>query len=182
VTTTRDTLVRDIVGFFDHMDISRAHVAGQSIAGAEMTRLAAEHPSRVAKLVYLDAAVDYKACAELANEVGLGLPDDTALAAILRGAGIRHPEYERVQVPALNIAVVFDGPIPVRPEDDDAYKRYVKLAEERDIVGDQIRQFEQGVARGETLILRNTTHAGFVADHQQQEVFVPVMREFLLRP
>jgi hypothetical protein len=85
-------------------------------------------------------------------------------------------------VPALNIGVVFDGPIPIRPEDDDAYKRYVKLAEEREIVGAQIRQFEQGVARGAILILRNTTHAGFVAEHEQQRVFVPVMREFLVRP
>jgi hypothetical protein len=100
----------------------------------------------------------------------------------LKGAGVRHPEYERVKAPALNIAVVFDGPIPVRPEDDDAYKRFVKLAEERDVVGARIRQFEQSVARGETLILRNTTHGGFVAEPEQQQGFVPVMREFLLRP
>jgi pimeloyl-ACP methyl ester carboxylesterase len=177
-----DTLVRDIVGFLDEMGVARAHVAGQSIAGAEMTRLAVVNPSRVAKLVYLDAAVDYKASAQLAEEAGFGPPDDPALAAILKGAGVRHPEYERVKAPALNIAVVFDGPIPVRPEDDDAYKRFVKLAEERDVVGARIRQFEQSVARGETLILRNTTHGGFVAEPEQQQGFVPVMREFLLRP
>jgi hypothetical protein len=82
----------------------------------------------------------------------------------------------------LQIVVVFDGPIPVRPQDDDAYKRFVKLAEERDVVGARMRQFEQSVARGETLILRNTTHGGFVAEAEQQQVFVPVMREFLLRP
>jgi pimeloyl-ACP methyl ester carboxylesterase len=177
-----DALVRDIVGFLDAMQVSRAHVAGQSIAGAEMTRMAVLYPARIAKLVYLDAAVDYKASAELAEEAGFGPPDDPALAAILKGAGVRHPEYERVKAPALNIAVVFDGPIPVRPEDDDAYKRFVKLAEERDVVGARIRQFEQSVARGETLILRNTTHGGFVAEPEQQQVFVPVMREFLLRP
>jgi hypothetical protein len=77
--------------------------------------------------------------------------------------------------------VVFDGPIPVRPEDDEAYKRFVKLAEQRDIVGTQIEQFERGMARGETLRLRNTTHGGFLEDPAQQKVFVPVMREFLLR-
>ena len=118
-----DTLARDIVGFLDEMGVARANVAGQSIAGAEMTRLAVVHPSRVSKLVYLDAAVDYKASAELAKEAGLGPPDDPALAAILQGA-----------------------------------------------------------ARGEFLILRNTTHGGFVAERQQQDKFVPVMREFLLRP
>ena len=86
-----------------------------------------------------------------------------------------------MQAPALNVAVVFDGPIPVRPEDDEAYKRFVKLAEERDVVGKRIQQFESGVARGESLLLRNTTHGGFVADPVQQKVFVPIMREFLLR-
>ena len=177
-----DTLVRDIVGFLDQMGVPRAHLAGQSIAGAEMTRLAATNPSRVMRLVYLDAAVDYKASAQLSEEAGLGPPDDPALAAIFTGAAVRHPEYEEVKAPALNIAVVFDGPIPVRPEDDDAYKRFVKLAVERDIIGARIRQFEQGTARGESLILRNTTHGGFVADPEQQQVFVPVMREFLLRP
>jgi pimeloyl-ACP methyl ester carboxylesterase len=176
-----DSLVRDIVGFLDAMGASRAHLAGQSIAGSEMTRLAVTHPSRVSKLVYLDAAVDYKRSAEVAAEAGFGPPDDPALAAIFRGAAVRHPEYDRVRAPALNIAVVFDGPIPVRAEDDEAYKRFLKLAEQRDIVGARIRQFEREVAGGESLLLRNTTHGGFVADPTQQKVFVPVMREFLLR-
>jgi pimeloyl-ACP methyl ester carboxylesterase len=177
-----DTLARDIVAFLDHMGVGRAHIAGQSIAGAEMTRLATEHPSRVSKLVYLDAAIDYKFSAEVAKEAGMGPPDDPALAAILRGAEVRSPEYARVQAPALQIAVVFDGPIPFRAEDDEAYKRFLKLAEERDVVAKRVKQFEQGVARGQTLILRNTTHGGFVAERAQQDVFVPVMREFLLRP
>jgi pimeloyl-ACP methyl ester carboxylesterase len=176
-----DTLVGDIVGFLDAMGVSQAHLAGHSLAGAEMTRLAAVQPSRVSKLVYLDAAVDYKLHAELMAEAGWGPPDDPALAAIFRGAALRHPEYDRVKVPALSIKVVFDGPIPVRPDDDEAYKKYLKLAEQRDIVGVQIQQFQRGVARGETLKLRNTTHGGFLDDRAQQRVFVPAMREFLLR-
>jgi hypothetical protein len=78
--------------------------------------------------------------------------------------------------------VVFDGPIPVRPEDDPAYKAFVKLAEQRDVVGTQIKQFTQGVARGETLSLRNTTHGGFLDDPAQQKVFVPVTTEFRASP
>jgi pimeloyl-ACP methyl ester carboxylesterase len=176
-----DTLVADILGFLEAMGVRQAHVAGHSIAGAEMTRLAATRPSRVLSLVYLDAANDYKASAELAAEAGFGLPDDPAVAAVLRGAAARHPEYERVQAPALNIAVVFDGPIPVRPDDDAAYKRFVRLAQERDLVGSHIAKFRRGMKRGEVLLLRNTTHAGFLNDLAQQQVFVPVMREFLLR-
>ena len=176
-----DNLAVDIVAFLDAMGVRQAHIAGHSVAGAEMTRLAVLHPSRVAKLVYLDAAVDYKWQAELAVEAGMGPPDDHALAAILRGAAMRHPEYDRVQAPALSVKVVFDGPIPVRPEDDEAYKRFVKLAEQRDVVGVQVKQFERGMARGETVLLRNTTHGGFLNDPAQQNVFVPRMREFLLR-
>jgi ribosomal protein S18 acetylase RimI-like enzyme len=101
---------------------------------------------------YLDwgakAAVDCRRSAELSAEAGFGPPDDPAHAAILQGAGIRHPEYDDVKAPALNIAVVFDGPIPVRPDDSAPYKRFLKLAEQRDIVGAQIRDFERRVRRG----------------------------------
>lgn len=80
-----DTLVRDLLGFLDLLGAQRAHLAGHSIAGAEMTRLAATHPTRVAKLVYLDAAVDYKASAAIAREAGLAQHSDPAIAAIQRG-------------------------------------------------------------------------------------------------
>jgi pimeloyl-ACP methyl ester carboxylesterase len=177
-----DTLVGDIVGFLDAMGAPRANIAGHSVAGAEMTRVGGLHPSRIEKLVYLDAAVDYKLQSQLAAEAGMGPQPDHALAAILHGAAVRHPEYKRVGAPALSIKVVFDGAIPFRSEDDDAYKKFLKLAEQRDVIGTQIKQFEGGMARGELLILRNTTHGGFLGDREQQKIFVPVMREFLLRP
>jgi pimeloyl-ACP methyl ester carboxylesterase len=175
-----DTLAADVVGFLDAMGIATAHIAGHSIAGSEMTRLAGLHPSRVSTLVYLDAAVDYQNLAEISSEAGLAAPPDTALAAILVDAGSRQPDYASVQAPALNIVVVFDGPIPGRPGDDAAYTRYLTLAGERDVVGHNIRLFEEAMTRGRTLRLRNTTHGGFLGDPAQQRVFVPVMREFLL--
>jgi pimeloyl-ACP methyl ester carboxylesterase len=175
-----DTLVRDLIGFFDVLGARRVLLAGHSIAGAEMTRLAATHPARVDALVYLDAAIDYQASAALAREAGLEPHPDPAIAAIQRGAAVRRPEYGRVRAPALNIAVVFDGPIPARPEDPDSYKRFLRLAEARGVVEANIRQFERGVRRGQVLRLRDTTHGGFVSDPAQQRVFVPVMRRFLL--
>lgn len=53
-----DTLVADLRGFMDALGIQRAHLVGHSLAGAELTRFAAQHPDRVGKLVYLDAAYD----------------------------------------------------------------------------------------------------------------------------
>jgi pimeloyl-ACP methyl ester carboxylesterase len=175
-----DTLVRDLLGFLDLLGAQRAHLAGHSIAGAEMTRLAATHPTRVATLVYLDAAVDYKAPAAIAREAGLAPHPDPAIAAIQRGAAVRSPEYRRVRAPALNIAVVFDGPIPARPDDPEDYKRFLRLSEERGVVEANIRQFERGMRQGRVLRLKDTTHGGFVSDAAQQRTFVPVMRQFLM--
>jgi pimeloyl-ACP methyl ester carboxylesterase len=51
-------LVEDIVQVLDSLHLARVTLIGHSIAGEEMTLLAATHPDRVAKLVYLDAAYD----------------------------------------------------------------------------------------------------------------------------
>jgi pimeloyl-ACP methyl ester carboxylesterase len=53
-----ETLVEDIAQFLDALKIERAHLAGHSLAGDELTRFAGRHPERVGKLVYLDAAND----------------------------------------------------------------------------------------------------------------------------
>ena len=51
-----DTLVEDIAQFLSALKIERAHLAGHSLAGDELTRFAVRYPERVGKLVYLDAA------------------------------------------------------------------------------------------------------------------------------
>ncbi|GLC26777.1 alpha/beta fold hydrolase [Roseisolibacter agri] len=56
-----DTLAADVVAFLDSLGVRRAHLVGHSLAGAELTRLAARHPDRVGRLVYLDAAYDRQA-------------------------------------------------------------------------------------------------------------------------
>src|SRR2546426_3530011 len=50
------TLAEDINGFLDVMRFQRVSLIAHSIGGMEMTRFAAVHPSRVAKMVYMDAA------------------------------------------------------------------------------------------------------------------------------
>jgi len=177
------TLVRDIIGFLDALRSRRAHLAGHSIAGAEMTLLAGTYPDRVLSLVYLDATADYKWQSELAAEVGFGPPPDSVRAAILRGAAARHPEFDKVRAPALNIVVVFDGPIQPHPTDagDQAYLRFLKLVHERDVVNEQIRRFERNIEHGRILRLRNTSHGEFLHDPAQQKIFVPAMRNFLLK-
>jgi pimeloyl-ACP methyl ester carboxylesterase len=53
------TWVDDIHTVLDYLKISRAILIGHSIAGNELTKFASIYPSRVEKLVYLDAAYDY---------------------------------------------------------------------------------------------------------------------------
>ena len=53
-----DTLVEDIRQFMDRLNIKKAILAGHSLAGVELTHFAATYPTRVEKLIYLDALDD----------------------------------------------------------------------------------------------------------------------------
>lgn len=53
-----DRLVEDVRAVLDSLELRRVILAGHSMAGMEMTRLAAEDPDRVAGLIYIDAAHD----------------------------------------------------------------------------------------------------------------------------
>ena len=55
---TLDALAADVIAFMDSLGFRQAHLVGHSLAGAELTRIAARHPSRVRRLVYVDAAYD----------------------------------------------------------------------------------------------------------------------------
>ena len=60
-----DTLVDDILDFMDTMNIEKAILAGHSMAGLELSHFAVTHPTRVRKLIYLDAAYDRRGLGEL---------------------------------------------------------------------------------------------------------------------
>src|SRR5512147_3016626 len=53
-----DTLTEDIRQFMDRLNVEKAILAGHSLAGVELTHFAATHPTRVEKLIYLDALDD----------------------------------------------------------------------------------------------------------------------------
>jgi pimeloyl-ACP methyl ester carboxylesterase len=60
-----DTLTEDIRQFMDYLNIEKASLAGHSIAGVELTHFAATHPTRVEKLIYLDALDDRRGLPEI---------------------------------------------------------------------------------------------------------------------
>ncbi len=53
------TLVADLVAVMDSLKIESAHLAGWSMGGNEITAMAGAHPSRVGRIVYLDAGYDW---------------------------------------------------------------------------------------------------------------------------
>ena len=64
------TLSNDVYAALDSLHLARVDLVGHSIAGQELTWIAAHHPDRVHKLVYLDAGFDYHA-----HPVTTGFPD-----------------------------------------------------------------------------------------------------------
>ncbi|MBE0659871.1 MAG: alpha/beta hydrolase [Bryobacteraceae bacterium] len=53
------TLTVDLRGLMDALGIDKAHLAGHSMGGNEITSMAGAHPGRVGRIVYLDSAYDW---------------------------------------------------------------------------------------------------------------------------
>ena len=106
---TTERLVADIRAVLDSLHIARASFVGHSIAGEELTRLAATDPGRVDKLVYLDAAYDRVRAQEeierlFADPPNVGAPPsptpadvatpDAYVAFVHRTRGVNIPEAD----------------------------------------------------------------------------------------
>jgi pimeloyl-ACP methyl ester carboxylesterase len=53
------TLTKDLRGFMGALGIAKAHLAGWSLGGNEITMMASKYPKRVDRIVYLDAGYDW---------------------------------------------------------------------------------------------------------------------------
>ena len=53
-----DTLTEDLLQFLDALGIEKVILAGHSMAHVELSHFAVQHPEKVLKLIYLDAAFD----------------------------------------------------------------------------------------------------------------------------
>ena len=60
------TLTEDLRGLMDDLGIAKAHLAGWSMGGNELTAMAGTHPERVDRIVYLDGAYDWADSASVA--------------------------------------------------------------------------------------------------------------------
>lgn len=79
------TFTEDLRALMDSLGIARAHLAGWSLGGNEVTRMAGLYPDRVDRIVYLDAGYDWadpaSAAAFQAMPMNL-VPSDSALRSV----------------------------------------------------------------------------------------------------
>jgi non-heme chloroperoxidase len=62
------TRVNDLVAVLNSLRLDRVSLIGHSIAGDELTSLAARYPARIDRLIYLDAAYDHSVLADMPPE------------------------------------------------------------------------------------------------------------------
>jgi len=89
------TLTNDLRGLMDGLGIAKAHLAGWSMGGVEITSMAGIHPERVDRIVYLDGAYEWWSPAwEAASKAlppNFWVPPATAMASLEA-----YREYRRI--------------------------------------------------------------------------------------
>jgi pimeloyl-ACP methyl ester carboxylesterase len=79
------TLTADLKAMMDSLKIAKAHLAGWSMGGNEITAMAGKYPDRVGRIVYLDGAYDWADPASVAAFKDLPAdltPDPAALVSL----------------------------------------------------------------------------------------------------
>jgi non-heme chloroperoxidase len=196
-------LVADILAVMDSLRIPRASFIGHSIAGEEMTRLGANFPSRVQKLVYLDGAYDRVRASVLVSEDSVPAPEGESVIVPTGGDTLTPAAYVRyvhrsrgVNIPEADIRTRFryDG---WREEMTHAYAamdvetpqyrrvRAPSLAiyavnDRSDELYAKLRaQFRAETPNGQVLEIRGAHHWIFVSHARQ---VIDATRKFLLSP
>jgi pimeloyl-ACP methyl ester carboxylesterase len=165
------TLAEDIRRFLDVMGIQRVALIGHSIAGVEMTRFAGAYPSRVSKLVYLDAASDWARMHELLADAQIPYPPYPNEFEAAIDTNQSHPDLTTITSPALAFFVIFDAAYAAQSETvlcpgctgnvAKDVKRFWLFLQERNFWSEQAEQFRRKVKRGRVVLLRGTNHFFF---------------------
>jgi pimeloyl-ACP methyl ester carboxylesterase len=181
------SLADDVRAFMDAIGIPRATLIGFSVAGSEMTRFATRYPSRIDRLVYMDAADDYMSGYELATNprtrYPLPLPDPPGpLGAIVRAAREADPDYTRITAPALAFFTIYGSPYIPADADADLRVRIVKRWEDfgNPFQRHRIDHFRRDMKFGRVIELRDVDHGDFVRDQNFQAYLTKEIRLFLL--
>ncbi len=172
-----NTLVEDLRAFLDTNHIASVDLIGHSMAGTEMTVFTTRYPSRVKHVVYLDAAYDYAAGREVAEQIGLtAKPGPSPLEQLNYEYTRIHLDFSKLRVPSLAFFVLYD-----RPEDPAGIRPEFKLRPALlPYLREQAAAFRRDAVHGETVELRNTDHT-FFNDPRIQSSVMQRIQAFLQR-
>ena len=102
------TRTEDLRGLMDSLGIAKAHLAGWSLGGNDITAMAATHPERVDSIVYLEGAYDWGSPA-LADAFK-SLPIDFQVPAIAMSSLDAYQAYQkRIWFPAVSDTSRFEA-------------------------------------------------------------------------
>lgn len=186
------TLADDVRQFLDVMKIKKAHLVGHSAGGNEMIQLAATHPDRILKLVFLDAAYDRREVKkiEAKDPLAVHVPKPAPpipLKQKIQDEFFRHmdefvPLYNKIQAPALAYYAIFETHWDLKPDADEATRKKANDFIRNEVNPYQFRnveKFRSKVRHGRAVVLRNTHHY-FFRDNKIKERVASQVREFLL--
>lgn len=195
-------LVADILAVMNSLHIRRASFVGHSIAGEELTRLAADHPDRVDRLVFMDGAYDRIRANRLIRDGSVPSPAgevlrakmtaaDTATAAayvdyVHRSRGVNIPEADiraRYRYDGWNENIThaahsmqIETP-PYRRVRAPALAIYAVNDRSDQLFAKLRAEFRTQVAHGEVLEIHGAHHWIFISDRDE---VLSATRRFLL--
>lgn len=180
------TRVEDVRRFLDALGIARVTLIGHSIAGDELTAFASAYPTRVDKIVYLDAAYDRSKTEELIADdpAAKFLPpaNDAIRAQLMKGSSAFHPDYRGVRAPALAFyALPRLHPAFRGAPSAEALKRMNAWWTAKGLphIRANIAQFRREARRGEVVEMPYADHFLFLGSTEDE--VVRRTREFLAR-
>jgi pimeloyl-ACP methyl ester carboxylesterase len=102
------TLTEDLRGLMDGLGIAKAHLAGWSMGGNEITAMAGTHSERVDRIVYLEGAYDWADPASVAGFKSLPI-DMTPPASAMTSLDAYRAYYRTVWFPGVSDASRFEA-------------------------------------------------------------------------
>jgi pimeloyl-ACP methyl ester carboxylesterase len=177
------TLSKDVLGFMDEQRIKRAHLICHSAGGDETTYLAVNHPDRVSKIVYMDAAYDRAKMAQMEklDPMGSSKPSSKEQELHWKGMDDFRPDFKAIKAPVLNFYAIFEGHPAVDAETPEEMREKARVFFEDVIRPYQlgnIAQFRKDVPHAQVVEIRNSDHY-FFEDPKQEEGVVSMIRAFL---
>lgn len=177
------TLSKDILNFLDQRGIKRANIICHSAGGDETTFLATEFPSRVEKLVYMDASYDRSDIGRLEaiDPMGPEKPRSKEQELHWKGMDAFRPNFKAIKAPVLSFYAIFEQ----HPAVDEKTPLDLQVRAEKFYLDEilpyqlkNIAQFRKDVPQAKVVLLRNTNHY-FFEDPKVKEGVISTIRDFL---